>query len=270
MFGIDYSFSRPNIRCLKERQVGYAVRYLSGGRSEKDLTVTEIDELRANDIDIVTVWQTTAGFMISGYNTGRYTAERAREQAYHLGQPNNRPIYYALDVDPNNLKPSSWHAIREFIRGAMSFDGTWNVGIYGGYEAINRLHGLVHYCWQTYGWSTNRLHPNTNLYQFLNEVNYCNGQVDFNDSKTPDFGQWGFKPVKETEEKEPEDDMRHLVAYEDWQPGEPVFMTDFAQKVEIRHGSDHHELLRFFKIAAGESPDAIRIPRKALDQIPYA
>lgn len=273
MFGVDYSFTRPNVQCMKEKGVNYVVRYLSGGFSLKDLTPDEAKELQDAGIDIVTVWQTTAGFMISDFNTGRDMAEQARAQATQCGQPDDRPIYWALDVDPTRLSDEDLSAVIDFLHGVSRIEDPNTIGIYGGYDAIDILKDDVNYRWQTYAWSNDpetgepRLHEQANLYQFLNGQDFCGGRVDFNDSKTPDFGQWNYNTNDQTSESG-ESEKMDLVTYEDWQSGEPVFMTNWAYKIDIPHNNPHHQALRFFKIAGGEDPNALRIARDIVDAIP--
>lgn len=59
-----------------------------------------------------------------------------------------------------------------------------------------------------------------------------------------------------------------LVAYHDWEGGEPVFLTDFQTKTKVKHGSPLHKALQFFRAVRGESTNATRVDRAVLDAIP--
>jgi len=59
-----------------------------------------------------------------------------------------------------------------------------------------------------------------------------------------------------------------LVAYHDHRGGEPVFLTDFMTKTWVPHGGPLHQMLRLFREMEGMSPNAVRVDRAALDQIP--
>jgi hypothetical protein len=55
--GVDYSFSRPDVAKIKAAGYSFAVRYLSGGKSAKDVTRAEYDTLRRAGLNVVLVWE---------------------------------------------------------------------------------------------------------------------------------------------------------------------------------------------------------------------
>jgi Domain of unknown function (DUF1906) len=149
--------------------------------------------LRAARLRIALVFQTTAAFMLNGFNEGVEDAGQAEAMADGLGIT-GRPIYFALDIDPRGLSSSQWDAVKAYLNGAASVIGRDRVGVYGGFKAIDVLVPTwAPWGWQTYAWSAGQLSGKANLFQYQNGVQLCGGEVDLCRSLTPDFGQWPFE-----------------------------------------------------------------------------
>jgi hypothetical protein len=207
MEGVDYSFSRPNPAALKGAGKHFAVRYVGTPHSDKNLTRTEAAALLTVGIDLVAVYETTAGFMLQ--ENGVEAAERAFTNAWNLGMPRTRPIYFALDVNPSTFTDSQWSRCYGFLQAARHWVGGPYVGVYGNDVAIDRLVGPMGpttYGWQTYAWSGGLWSSKAQLQQYRNGVGLAGGLVDLCRSTVPDFGQWSFasspQPIPAPQPKE--------------------------------------------------------------------
>lgn len=167
-FGIDFAWGRPSIAALKAHGVSFVGRYFSqhegrGLNSDpgKDLSRAELDAYRANHMDVVVAWETTANRAGQGERAGQADARLALEQAHALGF--RGPIHFAVDFDANG--PDVW----AYFRGAHSVAGALT-GVYGGYRVVKYLldHGVAHHAWQTYAWSSGRWDSRALVRQYSN------------------------------------------------------------------------------------------------------
>jgi len=189
--GVDYSYSRPNPTCLHNKGRRFAVRYVGSGSSGKYITEAEANGLFAAGLQVVIVYETTASFMLEGFNAGTAAAQIGHDRAIAAGMPEGRPIYFALDTDPRGLTNAQWDALKAFSNGAATVLGRNRVGVYGGYATIEHLVPTsATWGWQTYAWSGGRWSAKAHLRQYLNEQNLCGGRVDLCRSVTDDYGQW--------------------------------------------------------------------------------
>jgi len=193
--GVDYSWARPSASCLYNNGRRFAVRYIGTPSSGKNLTAGEAQALRVSGVEIVATYETTAGFMLGGYDRGVQAAIAANQDARQLGMPAGRPVYYALDVDPRPFTAGQWGAIEGFLAGARTRGEP--VGVYGAHLAIERLvPNHARFGWQTYAWSGGRLSAKAHLFQYRNGQSLCGGTVDFCRSFAADYGQWGYNPAE--------------------------------------------------------------------------
>lgn len=212
MEGVDYSDTRPDPASLKQAGKHFAVRYVGTPSSRKSLTRDEVRALQNAGIDIVATYETTAGFMLT--ENGRAAAATANSHALSCGMPSDRPIYFALDVDPIILTGAQWDKIRAFFSDAAGEIGALRCGVYGGYIAIDHLvgGGYARYGWQTYAWSNHAWSGKSHLQQYRNGVALAGGIVDLCRSVAADFGQWSYSPKPEQKK---DDDMPFMVQSKD-------------------------------------------------------
>lgn len=211
--GVDYSSSRPDLRCLKTEGKTFVVRYVSVGPHAKNMSKREVDALIAAGFSVVTVYEESAGEMLDGFDSGRRAARNARRMASDAGMPGNRPIYFALDIDPNPLSGAEITACRQFLDGAAAEIGRSNVGVYAGFRGIELLcPDSAPWGWQTLAWSkdpdTDRIRwsDKAQLQQYRNGEKLCADNanpdhlavVDFDRSTADDFGQWPFEDALNT------------------------------------------------------------------------
>lgn len=197
MLGLDYSMARPDPAFIKAQGFDFVLRYLSYTPG-KNISPQEAASLLAAGVSIGLVWETYAQRPLEGYAAGADDARQAAMQAKAVGQPDDRPIYFAVDWDAS---ASEQPAIDDYLRGAASVIGFNRVGVYGGYHVVRRCHenGTAKWLWQTYAWSSGRVYEYNHLYQYSNGE--WKGSVDFNEAKQKDFGQWPYsgKPKRRHE-----------------------------------------------------------------------
>ena len=187
--GVDYSWTRPDPACLAQSGRRFVVRYLGDDDTGENLQPDELNSLRSAGLKVVLIWQTGKSFMLT--RDGAECATVALEQANALGMPADRPIYFALDQDPNAMDLAQWMLVINFLRKAASVLGIERVGVYGGKRAIDELvPNEARWGWQTYAWSGGQWSSKAHLQQYLNGQSLCGGLVDFDRSVSPDFGQW--------------------------------------------------------------------------------
>jgi hypothetical protein len=251
VLGVDYSWTRPEPACLASKGVRFAVRYSQPDDRPKSMSPSECQQLLNAGIWLVTVHQPSGnkGWMLEGFNRGVKAAKDALAVARdECGMDEGRPVYFALDIDPNVLtvpqrdearslmaaelmgvhrhssadaderadrllaealegaddlsaprlafervlSVSQWDAVRQCLRGAGSvLGGVAEVGIYGGYLAIERCTPqYAAWGWQTFAWSAGRWHARAQLQQYHNNQGVCGGTIDWDRAVADDFGQW--------------------------------------------------------------------------------
>ncbi len=186
MIGADYSLARPGGAALKASGYTWVARYLCT-YAPKRLSPEERDDLFANDLSIVLVFEDDAAQALNGYDQGILDAQEALGQANALGVPDSVPLYFAVDIDATEAQQT---AINAYFQGVVSVLGIKRVGGYGGYWVLLRLAdaGLISYKFQTIAWSGGNKVPGINIYQ--DGVQAFNGGVDEDISETTNFGQW--------------------------------------------------------------------------------
>lgn len=201
--GPDYSYSRPSVSCIASQGMQFVVRYIGPPdvNQGKMIDVAERDAIFAQGLDLVLVYEGHAGDPLAGFAAGQGAGQDTARWIDKLDVPADRPIYFALDVDPNPLSLAEWGQVRLFLDGAASVLGRHRVGIYGGRKAIETtVPQWAPWGWQTRAWSvvagTVRWDPNAQLQQYNlgpagQGLAMCGGTVDINRSTIDDFGQWG-------------------------------------------------------------------------------
>lgn len=198
--GLDYAGGRPGGGAIKAAGYAFVVRYLSDGGAGlpgKLLTPAETNDLRANGVEIVSNWETTANRMLAGFNGGVADANAAQAQALACGGRKDRPIYFSADWDATEAQQAP---INDYLRGAASVIGAENVGIYGGFWPVSRAldAGVARWAWQTHAWSGNNWENRAQLEQLIGTVNVGGVDCDVNISHATDYGQWSISAPPNT------------------------------------------------------------------------
>lgn len=186
--GIDYSWARPGGARIKAAGKRFVVRYLfEDGQGGKGLDASELADLVANGLEIVLVYEAYAASAKEGRATGKAHAQAAQREINRLGLPANSPVYFAVDWD---AQPGDQGAIDEYLRGCADTLGSSRVGVYAGYNVIDRCmaNKTAAWFWQTYAWSGGKVREGIHIYQYLNGQN-LNGAVDYNRTSLDNYGQ---------------------------------------------------------------------------------
>lgn len=197
-FGVDYAGGRISAAALKAAGVSFVCRYLTDGGSAlpgKLLLPDEFVDLTSNGIDVVFNWETTATFMLNGWNQGVQDATRALRYIRALpGVPEGfwPIVYFSCDFDE---APHQDAVVQSYLEGAASvLNGMDHVGIYGAYWVSTRMQKAcgVKYIWQTEAWSGGNVTSAVNIMQRNGAgFKYISGvQCDINEAHTEDFGQY--------------------------------------------------------------------------------
>ncbi len=186
---IDYSFSRPGGKSIKEKEYSGVLRYLSYSPG-KNLSTEELKDLQDNNLAVGLVWEQGAKNALNGKQQGKNDATEAIKQAESLGFPNDRPIYFAIDFDST---PEQQIQIDEYLLGCASIIGENRTGVYGSFYVIERCHAnnTASWFWQTLAWSGGQISSHCHIYQ--NGQGDFNGGADVDEAKQEDWGGWQCK-----------------------------------------------------------------------------
>src|SRR3954447_6953182 len=107
IFGVDYSagFSSATPSAVKRAGARFVCRYLSTPGNPKNLTRGEARLHQAAGLQIVTVFETTAGRALRGRAAGIVDARAAIAQLAAVGGPKGAPLYFAVDFDAADHAP---------------------------------------------------------------------------------------------------------------------------------------------------------------------
>lgn len=176
---------------LRQAGIGIVIRYV-GSAAWKCLDKAEADQLRKAGIDIACVYETSAGWMLGGWEAGRIAAMAAKAAITDCGGPPAPFVYFACDVDTQEHSK-----VESCLAGAASVLGKDKVGIYGGYDIVDHaLKGkFAAKGWQTEAWSQGRKLSTAVLYQHVAKLWGNLGGLDYdsNEMLADDIGQWGYK-----------------------------------------------------------------------------
>jgi hypothetical protein len=162
------------------RAISFVQRYL------RDLARAEVAALKSAGFKIVSCyeeWDNGRRPTDMQYFTraqGQHDGRRGFTQAQALGQPADRPVYFAIDTDPDVRQRQ---AILDFVQGLSDGYGqyladmksankpaiTYSIGIYGSGCVLDwcRAQGLAKWFWQAFapGWCNNRnVWPGANIH----------------------------------------------------------------------------------------------------------
>ena len=184
--GYDYSWGRPSGAAIRNAGRDFVVRYLfDDGQGGKGLDQSEINDLQANGIAIVPVYEEYAN-SFRGRGAGVAQAQRAQAALDKLSLDKSLPIYFAADWDTTEADQADINAALE---GAASVIGLDRVGIYGSFYVMNRSRERAKWLWQTYAWSGGQVADGIHLYQYKNGQTLAGHAVDFTRALQDQFGQ---------------------------------------------------------------------------------
>ena len=185
LIGVDYSYDRPDLKCLKAQAATFVMRY--GSRTAaKNLTASELASIRSNGLKIGVFWQEGKTQMLRGAAGGTTDAKEADEFFKKLGLL-NMPIVFACDFDPVS---GQWAAIDAYMNAVKGYLGLARTGGYGGKAFITRQFDAnrMKYGVQTYAWSGSPTvwDARAQLRQVKNDVTVCGGKIDWEEQRLAD------------------------------------------------------------------------------------
>ncbi|MBF6355333.1 DUF1906 domain-containing protein [Nocardia higoensis] len=198
---LDYAAGVPSAARIKAAGHVGVIRYVSDRRpgaewmAGKPLLATEVEDLRAHGLSIVSCYQygkaATADWR-GGMEAGKRHAERGLELHLAAGGPADRPIYASIDDNPTPVEFAAM--IAPYLLGWHAVLGRENVGVYANAPTIElaRVAGLGAWYWQ-HNWGTPKgfVHPGAHLHQFEIDKRAVDGiGVDLNAILKPEYGQW--------------------------------------------------------------------------------
>lgn len=176
----DYSARAIDPAALKKAGVVLVMRYVSTPNNPKNITKSEYQALTAAGIQVGLVYETSAGWMLGGYNAGVSAAQSARKQATAVGYPSWQRIWYAADLD---LTKNSIPVVLDALHGCSDASGSKNlVSVYGEYDMVEAAFSSGYPApWQTEAWSQGRRSSHAPLFQTVQQTTCGGVQVDINE-----------------------------------------------------------------------------------------
>ncbi len=190
MKGIDCAtpIKESTAQSLAAAGMEFVCRYLVLEKyAWKRLTRSEAKIITAADMQIISVFETSACRAAGGAVTGKADGAAAYKEAQLIRQPTGTAIYFAVDFD---AQPPDYNAIADYLKAAEEQIPGYAVGVYGSYAVIEEIvrRGIAKHFWQTYAWSYGQKSQKANIYQYKNDISIFGIGVDLNES----FGNEGF------------------------------------------------------------------------------
>jgi hypothetical protein len=189
MIGFDYSAGRIAPAALLAARCGVVFRYVSTPGNPKNIAAAELAELVAAGIGVGLVYETSADWMLGGYNAGVAAARSARAQATAAGYGPGCRLWFAADFDAT---PAQVAVILDCLHGCADAEGSpTRVALYGGLHAIKAAADAGFGApWQTVAWSGGVWDPRAVIRQTGKQQVIGGVSVDVNELTTADLGQW--------------------------------------------------------------------------------
>lgn len=161
--GFDYE-TRINPNALIKAGCRVVFRYATTPNWPKSITIEEYSELRAAGITVILNDETTASFMLGGYDAGIVQAHASRARANVLGAPMDSTIFYSLDIGATAEQIA---AAMQFLHGALDAEGGVHgrVGAYGEHAFVKAAADAGLPTWGTAAWSDGQRDPRAIAWQ---------------------------------------------------------------------------------------------------------
>lgn len=188
--GYDYSFAKPSISALIAARAGFVGRYV-GGDPAKTLSAPEFTELRANYIPLVLFTETTADWMLGGFNAGANQAAAARDDALSAGLPPTVPIFAAADFPATDAQIAT---VLDTLHGVAAVLGDPFTGLYGDYRMVKAAADAGFRTIQTSAWSQGEWDQRDEIKQTGRQIIIGGVTVDVDTAISFNFGQYTPPP----------------------------------------------------------------------------
>jgi hypothetical protein len=226
LLGIDIAWDRPTVAQIQATGAHWVARYFSQDPT-KDITAGEVQQYSAANLGIVTVYETTTGRALQGFNAGQQDAHAAINERAAVGLPQTHPIYFAVDTD------TDWASVKSYFDGVTSVLPKDLTGIYGGFKVVEGAHSYgLKYGWQTIAWSGGLWSQWASIKQTGGTVLSGGADIDF--AEVPDFGQF---PSPEVDMPLTDADVQKIWAYQvkDVENGSMVQMGTIMAYMDYMH-----------------------------------
>lgn len=230
--GIDLAWARPTVAQIKATGATWVARYFSNDDS-KDLHPAEVHAYPAAGIDIVAVWESTAGRATAGRAAGIADAKNTEAQRKAAGLPDNMVLHFAVD------QQAAWASVQPYFDGVISVIGLQRTGCYGGIDVINGAyaHG-IRYLWQTVAWSHGQWSPHATIRQTGKTT--LGGSADWDEAMVTDFGQYPRPLAPQEQDMTPQEHQMlvELLAIAKG-PGILAYRNAKADAASVKAGKGH-------------------------------
>lgn len=186
MYGLDYSFARPNLAVAKSQGYGFVCRYLSWLPNSKVISPGERDYILGQGLNLALNWEQDARDGLGGSSAGDAHGKEAVRQAINLGYPRGSTIYFSYDWDVTEGQQNIVNAHAR-AAGQHVLAAGYRMAAYGGYWVIKRLFdaGLIDDGWQAFAWSGGLWDSRAALRQIRNGVTVGGGDCDIDQAVGP-------------------------------------------------------------------------------------
>ena len=186
MYGLDYSFARPNLAVVKSQGYDFVCRYLSWLPNSKVIGPGERDYILGQGLNLALNWECDARDGLGGSSAGDAHGREAVRQAINLGYPRGSSIYFSYDWDVTEGQQNIVNAHAR-AAGQHVLDSGYRMAAYGGYYLIKRLFdaGLIDDGWQAFAWSGGNWDKRAALRQIRNGVTVGGGDCDIDQAVGP-------------------------------------------------------------------------------------
>lgn len=196
MKGLDYTEqTTPELaKNIVDAGYSFVCRYLVPERyAWKRLTKEEVDNISATGLNIVSVYETSAGYMKGGASQAKQDAAEVKKELVTIGQPPGSAVYFTADFDVTTAYDLD--CIERYLRQMTIELPDYGIGIYGEFGVIEVMadRKACEHFWVTYAWSGGKESKHANIYQYHNGATVAGIGCDLNES----FGNEGWWSLRD-------------------------------------------------------------------------
>lgn len=178
--------------------IRYYCDYDPNAAWKNNLTLEEAKDISQVGLKIVSVYQD------GGYGANYFTSDNGKQDCFKAisfaqaaGQPVGTAIYFPVDFEA--LSTSDFNAIDAYfnsIRETMKANSNYyKIGVYGSYSVIEHVSaklGQGTYTWQTSSWNKGNINIGANIYQYQQNSNVLNTNIDMDSTHNSADNIGGF------------------------------------------------------------------------------
>lgn len=194
VLGIDTAarLTAANARDFYAAGYRYVGRYF--GYGAKVLQPEEARAITGAGLKILTVFENSTGDYNGGAFAGKKYGALALQQARAIDMPEHGIIYFAIDTFPVDYDRAA-----EYLSAAAEAIRPYRLGVYGSYDVVEQMaaRGIGAAYWQCIAWSSGKISPRMNVYQYNSSHTECGVSVDNDRCEDMDAaGIWDYAPIK--------------------------------------------------------------------------